>query len=136
MTRSTVLRLEDVVMDAMKPFPPLDQSSDCGESCRGIFIDGIIDAWAVLILLLSNLWYYSGAGPKVSMVLLYGLILGGHKAPNGLAQTINQRFKPWFKPMVFKRFNNFLNRFKTGLGFQTNRLTIDLYDYFIDIFNI
>ena len=64
------------------------------------------------------------------------LLLLPVKAPNGLTQTINQRFKPWFKPMVFKRFNNFLNRFKTGLGFQTNRLTIDLYDYFIDIFNI
>ena len=26
------------------------------------------------------------------------------KAPNGLAQTTNQRFKPWFIPLVLNRF--------------------------------
>ena len=58
------------------------------------------------------------------------------KAPNGLAQTTNQRFKPWFKPMILNRFSIFLIRFKTGSGFQINRLTIGLNDYFIDIFNM
>ena len=43
------------------------------------------------------------------------------KAPNGLAKTSNQRFKPWFKPMVLNGFSNFLNRFKNGSGLQTNR---------------
>ena len=58
------------------------------------------------------------------------------KAPNGLAQTINQRFNQWFKPIILNRFIIMMNRFKTGSGFQINRLIIDLYDYFIDIFNI
>lgn len=76
MTRSTVLRLEDVVMDAMKPFPPLDQSSDCGESCSGIFMDGIIAAWAVLILLLSKVIYGPSLTPGLALKCLWCFFTG------------------------------------------------------------